>query len=223
MPYRIPSEETLSDAIGRVMAKHRHVPTQRELTVLVRRELAKEDELYRVGEERVRRVGIETGAVRLTIDYHETDITDLPDVCPVCRNTLSPVMNMSLEGNVVEVKRKCTVCSYSVGKTVLVPARYGFTEASGNRVSDNMKRIRKLERAKAKMKDAAALISDALKMSGLESRAGYSRSMISDIIGSKDESGSISNLISDLKAKDRDDPLWSRATVSVKNTDRKDI
>ncbi|MDR0887741.1 MAG: hypothetical protein LBM39_00945 [Candidatus Methanoplasma sp.] len=223
MPYRIPDDNTLSDSIEAVMKKHSHIVTQRELTSLVKRELSKEDPEYRASGERIRRLGIERDLLRLVIEYRETDVADLPHVCPVCGNAMSPVTNMSLDGDIVEIKRKCTVCPYAVGKTLLVPGRYHFSPSTGENASDSVKTARKLELAKAKLREAAGIVKKSLENTEFAGRGISAADAILSLAESKDDARSISNLIAEIKALENEDPGWTRPTVSIKNSDRKDI
>ena len=61
---------------------------------------------------------------------------------------------------------------------------------------------------------AGTLISEAVEGTELSSRTDFSEDGIENIISSKEESGSINNLIADLK--DREDPLWTRPFDSPK-------
>ncbi len=223
MSYKISDEETLSKAIRIVMDRHSHVGTQKELTALVRKELTRMDPDYHVGGERIRRVGIDRNLLKIVIEYNESSNTELPEICPVCKNAMEPLMNMSLDGDIVEVKRKCTVCPYSIGQKPLTPRKYGFSRTAKEDVSDNVNRIRKLEKAKAKLREASNFISDALKMTGMEARGEYIRETLKEISDSEEESCSISNIILDIKDSDKDSPGWTRPTVSIKNVNRKDI
>jgi hypothetical protein len=222
MTYRRPDEETVVMTIKNVMDRYPRVDTQRELTALIRETLHEQDPDYRIGGDRIRRIGIDHNILRLSIDYHEIDNADLPEICPVCGNTMSPVMNMTLDGNITEIKRRCTVCPYGFGKTLLMPGRYSFTRVSDEETSENEKRIRKLELAKVKLHEASKLIDDALRMSGMEERGRFAKKNIEEIVESTEQSGSISNMIRDMHTE-LDAPGWTRPTVSVKNIGRKDI
>jgi len=162
MPRKIPDEDVVSSAIISVMNRNPHIETQKEFLRLVRKELSKEDSEYKVSGERIRRIGVEKGIVKITIEYRESDIPDLPHICPVCKNAMSPVMNRSLEGEYVEVKRKCTVCSYAIGKTVLLPGKYIFSRSKTIGTTPEEESIRKLRNANAKIKEASELISEAV-------------------------------------------------------------
>lgn len=222
MSYKVPDEETLSKAIRAALILTPHVGSQRELVEIVNHQLSKLDKDYRATGERIRRIGVERNLIKIEIDYHEVK-KDLPETCPVCRNSMSPIKNMSLDGNIVEVKRKCTVCSYNIGQKMLMPSRYGFTRANKTDVSDIEKSIRKLEKAKAKLKEASILIDDALNLTDIKERGDHIKKTLDHLANSKEQAGSISNLIADLRSTEKEDPIWTRPTVSIKNIDRKDI
>jgi len=222
MPYKVPDEETVSSAIRSVMNRTSHIETQTEFLRLIRIELLKADGDYRVSGERVRRIGLEKGIVKVSIEYRDSDVEDLPHICPVCRNAMSPVMNRSLEGEYVEIKRKCTVCPYAVGKTVLVPGRYVFSRVTGGEVSSQEASLRKLRKAGAKMREAADLVKEAVDGTGLEERGAELISNLKEMIDSKESSASIKNLSLDIK-QSGDPPAWTEPTVSIKNSNRKDI
>ena len=129
MAYRIPSEERLSDAIFTVMYRNTQVRSQAELAKLVRKELAKDDDTYRVSEERIRMLAIKRNLVTISIEYNgKGSKTALPDTCPVCKNPMVSIMNRTLDGESKELKRKCSACPYTVGSRKNVPGRYVFTK-----------------------------------------------------------------------------------------------
>jgi len=222
MPYKVPDEETVSSAIRSVMNRTPHIETQTEFLRLVRKELLKADGDYRVSGERVRRIGLERGIVKVSIEYRDSDIEDLPHICPVCRNAMSPVMNRSLEGEYVEIKRKCTVCPYTIGKTVLVPGKYVFSRVTNGDVSSQEASLRKLRKASAKIREAADLIKEAVDGTDLEERGAELISDLKEMVDSKESSASIKNISLDIK-QSGDSPAWMNPTASIKNSNRKDI
>lgn len=223
MPYKIPDDETLSEIIVKVATRKSRIESQRELVDLTRAELVKKDPDYRAGAERIRRTAIDGGIMRVEIEYRESESASMPEICPVCRNAMESVRNMSLDGDMVEVKRRCSVCSYGMGREVLVPGRYIFVRIGRKEPSDREIRIRKLKKARAKMREASALIESALHMTGLEDRGEYAKDMLAHLSDSKEESGSVYNIIADLKAGDAELPGWTRPAVSIKDENRKDI
>ena len=125
MPYRIPSDEKLAEAVFVVMYRNQQVVSQKEMAALVLRELEKDGGEYRVSGERIRRLIVNKDMAQLAIDYNESD-SELPDVCPVCRNPLTSVKNSTLDGGTIEIMRKCTRCPFSVGSVNRTPGRYTF-------------------------------------------------------------------------------------------------
>ena len=125
MAYRIPSDDKLAEAIFVVMYRNPQVVSQKEMARLVLNELEKDGEQYRVSGERIRRLVVNRDMAQLEIDYNESE-GDLPDECPVCRNPMTSVKNSTLDGDVVEIMRKCTSCPYSVGSVMHLPGRYTF-------------------------------------------------------------------------------------------------
>lgn len=222
MSYRIPDEEVLSQAIRTALGRTPSIGSQRELAERVNRELAKTDPLYRVSGERVRRVGIERNLIGVSIDYCRS-AGDPPTACPVCGNVMHPVKRMTLEGQLVEASRSCTVCPYTIGRQKLMPARYGFSAAEGGETSDTERRIRILRRAQLKAGEAADLVERAMRMTDLQSRGQRTVEALKRLSDADEDAGSIVNLIRDLESEDETPPLWTRPTVSIKNEARKDI
>lgn len=125
--YRIPKDERLIDAIFTVMYRNHQIRSQSELARLVRKELEKDEEDYRVSDERVRMLAIRRGLAAVHIDLHDTDDAQLPEICPVCRSAMNPVRNMTIYGESVEMGRRCVTCPYSVGTRRRIPGRYTFS------------------------------------------------------------------------------------------------
>ncbi len=128
MSYKIPNEDDVADALLMVMHKNPQVRSQRELIDLVRRQLSSKDPDYRVSGERVRRIGINRGVMGVNIEYNSTKNQKLPEFCPVCRNPMVPVRNRTLDGRIIEVRRKCPICLFTTGPNPTVPGRYYFTQ-----------------------------------------------------------------------------------------------
>ena len=126
MKFKIPDQDTVCKAVSRVMLRNQRIESQRELSDLVQKELSSEDPEYRISGERIRKVAVSSGAAKVEIEYREAVKKKLPDICPVCGNAMSPIMNMTLEGDVTEVKRNCTVCPFTAGQKACSPGRYIF-------------------------------------------------------------------------------------------------
>ena len=218
MRFKVPDEDIVSRVVKKVMAGNNHIETQTEFLRLVRKELSKIDPEYKVSGERIRRIGLDNNLIKITIEYRESDIKDLPHICPVCKNAMAPVKNRSLDGEYVEIKRKCTVCPYAIGKTVLVPGRYVFSRAKNNELSQQEISIRKLNKAGAKIKEAAELIREAVNGTDFEERGSELVSDLKEMADSPELAISIMNISLDMK---RDgDPVWTKPTVSIKNSEK---
>ena len=128
MAYKIPRENDVADALLIVMHKNPQVRSQRELTGLVKRQLSVLDEGYRISGERIRRIGLNKGIIRVSIDYNKVIGKALPEACPVCRNPMVSIKNRTLDGGVIEVRRRCDLCKFTTGPEPTVPGRYHFTK-----------------------------------------------------------------------------------------------
>ncbi len=106
MAYRIPSDDVVAAAIDDCLVRTPRMRSQRELWELVSAELRYIDPMYRVGGERVRRIGIERGIINLDISYASTD-REVGENCPVCGNGMYSVRNRTLDGGTVEMSRGC--------------------------------------------------------------------------------------------------------------------
>ncbi len=128
MSYKIPNEDNVADALLIVMHKNPQVRSQRELIALVKKQLSSIDPEYSVSGERLRRIGINKGIMGVNIEYNSTKNPKQPKVCPVCKNTMVPVRNRTLDGGIIEVRRKCSICLFTTGPNPTVPGRYYFTK-----------------------------------------------------------------------------------------------
>lgn len=223
MSQRYADDESVIDAVRIVMLKRPRVESQAELSTLVLTQLREEDPDIHVGAARIRRLAVSSGIVKLEIGYRESDRSDLPDICPVCGNGMSPVINSTLDGDLTEIKRKCTVCPYSVGKKVLVPGKYVFIRTAGRELSEEEVRLRKLRKAASLLRKASRLIGESLDGTSFPQRQDYAREMIDEILNSRDMTGSIPNLESDIRSESRSDPLWTDPLASPKYPNRKGI
>ncbi len=221
MSFKIPDQDTVSESVRRVMRRNQRVESQRMLSDLVQEDLASVDPEYRISGERIRRIAVSTGAVKLEIEYRDSVREELPDICPVCGNAMSPIMNMTLEGDVTEVKRNCSVCPFTVGRTFRSPGRYIFIRTSSSEVSEEEIRIRKLKKAASHLRAAERLIADALEGTDFPERRAFAAERIGEILRSKDAAGSIPNLEADIRDSGREGPLWTDPLRTPKYPSRK--
>jgi hypothetical protein len=124
--YRIPSDALVRASLSRLFSTRHEVSSQRQLKRLVERDL-KSDEVFRVGEPRLRQIAIDSGLVDLEIHCRETGERRSLVKCPVCSERLRRVRNMTVFGGTVTVGYRCARCGYWTGLRKRVPTRYVFT------------------------------------------------------------------------------------------------
>jgi len=126
MAYRIPTEEQVASAIADVMSRQPHVRSQREMVMLVSTELMCDDQEYRIGAARIRRVGVRNGLFDVSISYAHDSRGVSSITCPVCGGSLESVMNRTLDGGSIELRRICEDCGYRADPGNARPSRYVF-------------------------------------------------------------------------------------------------
>src|SRR2546422_1753827 len=108
------------------VSQTRHeVSSQRALKRLIEREV-RGSENFRVGEERIRRLAIESGLTRLEIHAREANEKRGLTKCPVCGERVKRLKNMTVFGGTVTLGFKCPKCGYWSGLRRRVPTRYVF-------------------------------------------------------------------------------------------------
>jgi len=78
-------------------------------------------------------------------------------------------------------------------------------------------RSEKLLKAEELLNEAADLMDEALRMSGLETRSGNDSETIRRIASDKDYAGSLHNLALDLEYRDKEQPVWTQPLTSPKH------
>ncbi|MCL2785783.1 MAG: hypothetical protein FWD81_00975 [Methanomassiliicoccaceae archaeon] len=223
MPYSIPNDDRLEEAIRAVIGRDTQIRSQSMMTDLVLKELRKESEDYRVSGERIRRVAIERNILRIDIDYNQHDDRTSPDVCPVCGYPMAAVNNTTLSGGAARIGRQCTKCPYQTGSKRRTPGRYTFSKGhiskSGMNTDD---RVTLIKDASELMKKAAAMVESATKGTEYGRRGKSCANNIKRTITSKKNANSLTSISKDMRSGS-DDPEWTKALTSVKNTKLKDI
>ena len=123
--YRIPKDEQILAALRRATDLKPVVDSQRKLKRLVDREM-RGDEGFKVGEERLRRLAIDSELFELRILTRETDRRRSLINCPVCDARLRRLRNMTVFGGTVPLGYRCARCGYWTGIRRRVPVRYTF-------------------------------------------------------------------------------------------------
>ncbi|MCI4335462.1 MAG: hypothetical protein L3K04_07555 [Thermoplasmata archaeon] len=95
--------------------------------------LREEERRFALGGARMRRLLLDSPALRLEVHYAKRP-TDRPiDRCPVCRSDLVPIRNRTLTGGVVTLGFRCGRCQYWTHLERRVPVRYRFLRAGVRR------------------------------------------------------------------------------------------
>lgn len=124
MQYHIPTSEEVVIAIYRALRKYGTIDSQWKLREKVTEELKNLDKGYRVSLQRVRKLAVKAGFIKIEIRSREGE--EETTACPVCDGKLRKVKNISLWGKEVIVGYKCTSCPYKSGKKRQIPTRYIF-------------------------------------------------------------------------------------------------
>jgi len=127
MTYKLPTDEEVTEAIKRTLARHALVNSQRKLTEFVRKELSSMDPDYAVAEERVRRLAIESGIARIGIIARDSEDKTVSNTCPVCDQRMKRVRNLTVYGGSVNIGYRCSRCGYWTGIKARRPVRYVFS------------------------------------------------------------------------------------------------
>lgn len=126
MSYKRPSDEKLDEALVNVLLRCQTIGSQSEFVRLVVAELEKDGETYRVSGNRIRKYALENGMISLEINYRDSKNRRVPDTCPVCKCDLISIKNSTLDGNTIELMRKCQACGYISSAKGSIPGRYTF-------------------------------------------------------------------------------------------------
>ena len=133
MPYSIPSDEEIRDALKIVMKRMKGVGSLRKLRKLVLRELRIKNDEYTVSSQRLRKIAVTSSFIHTNIKARkDEDVDSLKGKCPVCGNKLNMTKNETLFGGTVTLGYKCTECPYWTSMKRRVPIRYGFEYEKGS-------------------------------------------------------------------------------------------
>lgn len=126
MSYHIPTEDQIKVVLENVLKKFRTVQSQNKLKKLVTKELNTKKKKFGVTGNRLRNIAINSNFVKLEIHSREGDPKKLMVKCPVCKNTLKRVKNLTIWGGEVTIEFRCNKCGYWTGKKKRIPTRYVF-------------------------------------------------------------------------------------------------
>jgi len=133
MGYRIPSTEEVEGAIAAVLRREHKLPSEQRFLSLVRRELKRRERDYTISHERLRRIAIKSGQVKVTIHTRRSEERKPMARCPVCGSRLRAVKNETVFGGTVTLGFECPGCGYFTGMDRRIPQRYIFASLVGGR------------------------------------------------------------------------------------------
>ena len=126
MQYDIPSDNQVEKVLKKVLKKAYTVTSQHKLQELVKKELRTKKKVFGVSAQRLRDIAIRSGFVSMEIHSREGDPHKILHKCPVCKNALKRVKNLTIWGGEVTIEFRCPVCGYWTGKKKRIPTRYVF-------------------------------------------------------------------------------------------------
>ena len=126
MSYHIPSDDQIKVVLREILKKYRTVNSQSKLKELATKKLNKKKKKFGVTGSRLRKIALNSDFVKLEIHSREGSPKKLMTKCPVCRNTLKRVKNLTIWGGEVTIEYRCNKCGYWTGKKKRIPSRYVF-------------------------------------------------------------------------------------------------
>ncbi|MEM2977406.1 MAG: hypothetical protein QXH42_07620 [Thermoplasmata archaeon] len=127
MPYRLPGDELVADAVRRALEGRKTMLSQREFRERVLQELRKSDPGLTISGPRLRRLALTRGLVRVEISWRATDRKVALFNCPVCGTRLRPTRNETVFGGTVTLGFRCPTCPFRSSVRRREPTRYVFT------------------------------------------------------------------------------------------------
>jgi hypothetical protein len=126
MPYRIPKDEVLAEAIKAALTDQAMVISQAKLTRMVKAKLRDVDPDFTASERRIRRLAMLKRLAKVDIECRDTTEKSRAMRCPVCGSKMSRIQNETIFGGRVTLGYKCRSCTYWTGIKRRVPVRYVF-------------------------------------------------------------------------------------------------
>ncbi|MFO8109147.1 MAG: hypothetical protein R6U17_01295 [Thermoplasmata archaeon] len=127
MPYSIPDDEEVLDALRSVMRRMKGINSLTKLRTLILKELKNRDPSYTISRERLRKMAARAPFLKVSIDARQKDkVKSLRGKCPVCGGKLKTTKNETIFGGTVTLGYRCTQCPYWTSLKRRVPTRYHF-------------------------------------------------------------------------------------------------
>lgn len=127
MPYSIPDDDEIEDALRYVMRRMKGINSLNKLRKLVIKQLKNIDGDYTVSSERLRKIAVTSSFINTTIYTREgKKKKKFSGKCPVCGGKLNLTKNETIFGGSVTLGYKCTECPYWTTIRRRIPIRYSF-------------------------------------------------------------------------------------------------
>ncbi|MFW5904039.1 MAG: hypothetical protein ACOCTK_01075 [Candidatus Saliniplasma sp.] len=127
MPYSIPDDDEIRDALENVMKRNKGINSLTKLRKLVIKELQIKNPDYTVSAPRVRKIAVRTPFINTKIEARRADKKgEFKGRCPVCDAKLKMNKNETIYGGTVTLGYRCTECPYWTEMKKRVPTRYRF-------------------------------------------------------------------------------------------------
>ncbi|MFO7792159.1 MAG: hypothetical protein R6W73_04145 [Candidatus Saliniplasma sp.] len=127
MPYSIPDDDEIRDALENVMKRTKGINSLNKLRNLVIKELQIKNPDYTVSRPRVRKIAVRSPLINTKIEARRADKKgEFKGRCPVCGGKLDMTKNETIYGGTVTLGYECTECPYWTTMKKRVPTRYRF-------------------------------------------------------------------------------------------------
>ena len=127
MPYSIPDDDEIKDALRYVMRRMKGINSLSKLRKLILKQLKNVDGDYTVSSERLRKIAVTSPFIKTTIYTRKgKKKKKLSGKCPVCSGKLERTKNETIFGGTVTLGYKCTECPYWTTIRRRIPIRYSF-------------------------------------------------------------------------------------------------
>ncbi|MGM0406011.1 MAG: hypothetical protein ACQEQM_07720 [Thermoplasmatota archaeon] len=127
MPYSIPDDDEIRDALENVMKRTKGINSLNKLRQLVIKELHIKDPDYTVSRPRIRKIAVRSSFINTKIEARRADKRgEFKGRCPVCDGKLNMTKNETIYGGTVTLGYQCTECPYWTALKKRIPTRYRF-------------------------------------------------------------------------------------------------
>jgi len=126
MKRKIPRTELIIDLIKSIVKTRIAIESQEVLSQLVMKRLKKEDNLYTVSAQRVKRIAMTIPSVHVKVKTKKMPKINKIEKCPVCESKILPLEGTNLTNKKILIGYKCVNCTYSCDLEHFMPMKYLF-------------------------------------------------------------------------------------------------